>query len=122
VIFHLQVGRSAKSHLPSILRTVYELLNIFQLEINIVHPNCVGDDPFLLDKVMFGIAVILLVFSLVNLKILRTFIPDFAKDFNFAKIQFLLPNLSKWKARLAFAQKNLFLLMTLFYPGKLNKV
>eukprot|EP01029_Cantina_marsupialis_P020915 TRINITY_DN4947_c0_g3_i2.p1 TRINITY_DN4947_c0_g3~~TRINITY_DN4947_c0_g3_i2.p1 ORF type:complete len:724 (-),score=153.46 TRINITY_DN4947_c0_g3_i2:612-2783(-) len=51
----IQVGRSAKSELPSQLQSIYELLNIFQFEVGMVHANCLGSDPFLNDKVQFFI-------------------------------------------------------------------
>eukprot|EP01029_Cantina_marsupialis_P022925 TRINITY_DN564378_c0_g1_i3.p1 TRINITY_DN564378_c0_g1~~TRINITY_DN564378_c0_g1_i3.p1 ORF type:complete len:974 (-),score=259.52 TRINITY_DN564378_c0_g1_i3:899-3820(-) len=111
----IQVGKSAKSNLPPQLQFIYEAFNIFQFEMNFVHPNCMGDDPHFADKGFF------LLFTVVMGGIIAV---GFLLHWKFPKIHMITDSakIPKLANKLASHQGKLLLLMGLMYPLVCNEV
>eukprot|EP01029_Cantina_marsupialis_P016485 TRINITY_DN3676_c1_g3_i1.p1 TRINITY_DN3676_c1_g3~~TRINITY_DN3676_c1_g3_i1.p1 ORF type:complete len:2178 (-),score=536.90 TRINITY_DN3676_c1_g3_i1:205-6369(-) len=114
----IQVGRACKNHLSPELQFFYTALNIFQFEFQIAHPNCIGDDPLLVDKIQVGICGSVIFFLCFFGLILRNIAPS-TTDIITGKVN--SKTLSKRVVLLTSIHKTLFLLTTLLYPIMCNE-
>eukprot|EP01029_Cantina_marsupialis_P016484 TRINITY_DN3676_c1_g1_i1.p1 TRINITY_DN3676_c1_g1~~TRINITY_DN3676_c1_g1_i1.p1 ORF type:complete len:5010 (-),score=1308.71 TRINITY_DN3676_c1_g1_i1:429-13310(-) len=109
----IQVGRSAKDHLPQSLQTFYTVLNIFQFEVDLIHPNCMGDDPLFIDKLILSSAFIFFITMLTIAIVLRKKSPRLYQVINGTKSVSEIPNKMVLLTKI---QKALHLISGLIYP------
>eukprot|EP01029_Cantina_marsupialis_P023419 TRINITY_DN583_c0_g2_i2.p1 TRINITY_DN583_c0_g2~~TRINITY_DN583_c0_g2_i2.p1 ORF type:complete len:1219 (-),score=282.24 TRINITY_DN583_c0_g2_i2:1178-4834(-) len=111
----IQVGRSSKSHLPPSLQSFYTTLNVFQFELEIIHPNCMGDDPVFIDKCIMLLAFTLH-FLLFGIGIFLYFFSPKLVDIASGKTK----KISRIFVTLMNFERSLFLLSALIYPVLCN--
>eukprot|EP01029_Cantina_marsupialis_P011306 TRINITY_DN2522_c1_g2_i1.p1 TRINITY_DN2522_c1_g2~~TRINITY_DN2522_c1_g2_i1.p1 ORF type:complete len:1913 (+),score=499.43 TRINITY_DN2522_c1_g2_i1:354-5741(+) len=108
----IQTGRSAKDHLPESLQTFYSTLNIFQFELDLIHPNCMGSDPLIADKIIMFITIVLHLTIMLIGSILWKTMARLHKVMNGS----VSSDSNNRLCLLAKVEKTLFLLSGLFYP------
>jgi len=61
----VQVGKAASPGLPDFLQDMYTRLNVLQFDSSgFVHPTCVSQEPFLHEKIILGVTIVLMLAAL----------------------------------------------------------